>query len=49
MSRKLFTLAAGVSAVLCIALCVLWVRSCAGDLADELVLSTAWGREGDSR
>src|SRR3954453_18428155 len=27
MRRKLFTLAAGVSAVLCAAVCVLWVRS----------------------
>src|SRR4051812_21203731 len=26
MRRKLFTLAAGVSAVLCVAVCVLWVR-----------------------
>ena len=27
MSRKLFTLAAGVSAVLCVGVCMLWVRS----------------------
>lgn len=27
MRRKLFTLAARVSAVLCVAVCVLWVRS----------------------
>ena len=27
MRRKLFTLAAGVSAVLCAGVCVLWVRS----------------------
>ena len=27
MRRKLFTLAAGVSAVLCVGVCVLWVRS----------------------
>ena len=27
MRRKLFTLAAGVSAVLCVAVCALWVRS----------------------
>src|SRR4051794_31363686 len=33
MRRKLFTLSAGVSAVLCIAVCVLWVRSYwAGDV-----------------
>src|SRR4051812_31841756 len=28
MRRKLFTLAAGVSAVLCVGACVMWVRSC---------------------
>ena len=37
MSRKPFTLAAGASAVLCVGVCVLWVRSYFGD-ADELQL-----------
>jgi hypothetical protein len=36
MRRKLFSLAAGASAVVCIALCVLWVRS--GSQLDELRL-----------
>ena len=45
MRRKLFTLAAAVSAVLCIAVCVLWVRSYnAGD-----VLTLANAADGDIR
>ena len=43
--RKLFTLAAGASAVLCVAVCVLWVRSYnAGD-----VLALANAADGDRR
>ena len=45
MSRKLFTLAAGASAVLCVGVCVLWVRSYnAGD-----VLTLANAADGDRR
>ena len=42
MRRTLFTLAAGVSAVLFIAVCVLWVRS--HSIGDYIVLTT--GRQG---
>jgi hypothetical protein len=38
MRRKLFTLAAGASAVLCVAVCVLWVRSY------WVTDSVGWGR-----
>src|SRR6476469_8235332 len=45
MRRKLCPLAAGVSAVLCVAVCVLWVRSYnAGD-----VLTLADAADGDQR
>src|SRR5436309_1176996 len=38
--RNLFTLAAGASAGLCIAVCVLWVRCSDVGTADEFVLNT---------
>ena len=42
--RKLFTLAAGVSAVLCAAVCVLWVRSY---LVADCLYWQGWEDEGD--
>jgi hypothetical protein len=42
--RKLFTLAAGASAVLCIAVCVLWVR---GYFAADRLFWQGWEDEGD--
>jgi hypothetical protein len=41
MRRKLFTIAAGVSAVLCIAVCVLWVRSYVRDY--DFFTVSEWG------
>src|SRR3982750_1523890 len=35
MRRKLFTLAAALSALLCVGACVLWVRSCWGQPGQE--------------